>query len=241
MDPGDAVLEIGAGTGLLTAVLREAGASVAAAEIEPGLAGVLRERFECDPGVIIVEGDAFDGEGWTPPLRDAIRRISNGRPVRLISNLSYAIATKAVLAFIEDPEFEAGLSVVMLQRELADRLRAKPGDSDYGPASARVQFLARVEILRKAPPDVFWPRPRVESALVAIRPLESRLARLRHPAHPTFRDAIRTCFRQRRKILGSAARRDTGLPSVPEFLLRRRPDNVSPEEYWAWIAHDGPP
>lgn len=234
LPPGAAVLEIGAGTGLLTEALREAGADVIACEIEPGLAAHLQERFGGDPGVRVVPGDAFEGEGWAPALAEAIRGASGA--VRLVANLSYAVATKAVLTFLEDPATEVGTSLVMLQREHAERLRACPGTRAYGAASVRLQALARASVRRTVPPDVFWPRPRIRSALVSIEPRPDRESRLRGPAFAVFRELVRACFCHRRKTLGAVLRMLRAAPFARAAAALRiggqRVDAIPSETWW---------
>ncbi len=158
MGPGDRVVEIGAGLGSLTRALAETGASVTAVEVDRRLVPVLREEVE-PLGVRVVEGDALrldygsllDGDGWV-----------------LVANLPYNVATPLVADLLDGvPAIERML--VMVQREVGERLAAGPGDDAYGAVSVKVASWATAELVGKVPPTVFLPRPKVESALVAIR------------------------------------------------------------------------
>jgi 16S rRNA (adenine1518-N6/adenine1519-N6)-dimethyltransferase len=187
--PGDRVVEIGAGLGSLTRALTETGASVTAVEVDRGLVPVLREEVE-PLGVRVIEGDALrldygsllDGDGWV-----------------LVANLPYNVATPLVADLLDGvPAIERML--VMVQREVGERLAAGPGDDAYGAVSVKVASWATAELVGKVPPTVFLPRPKVESALVAIR----RTATPVIPpdvSRPRLFELVRAGFGQRRKML----------------------------------------
>jgi 16S rRNA (adenine1518-N6/adenine1519-N6)-dimethyltransferase len=183
------VLEIGAGLGSLTRALVETGASVTAVEVDRGLAAVLRDEVE-PLGVRVVEGDALtldygellDGGGWV-----------------LVANLPYNVATPLVVELLEGVPAIARM-LVMVQREVGERLAAGPGDDAYGAVSVKVASWATAEVVAKVPPTVFLPRPKVDSALVAI-------TRRQEPAIPPdvsrelVFELVRAGFGQRRKML----------------------------------------
>ena len=155
---GDHVVEIGAGLGSLTLALVETGASVTAVEIDRYVLPVLRSVVE-PHGVRVVEGDA-SRLAWDELLGD-------DRWV-LVANLPYNVATPLVLDLLDGvPAIERML--VMVQREVADRLAARAGDDAYGAVSVKVAYWAEAKVVGRVPPTVFVPQPRVESALVAIR------------------------------------------------------------------------
>jgi 16S rRNA (adenine1518-N6/adenine1519-N6)-dimethyltransferase len=140
-----------------------------AVEIDRDLAAVLRERFLAAPTFRLIEGDALAGKhGLNPELAGAIAAASGeGSAVRLVANLPYNIASPLIVELLL-----AGVEVLAftVQREVADRLKAGPAQGKaYGPLSVIVQSLAEVEVLRPIPAEAFWPRPKVESALVRLR------------------------------------------------------------------------
>jgi 16S rRNA (adenine1518-N6/adenine1519-N6)-dimethyltransferase len=183
--PGDRVVEIGAGLGSLTLALAETGASVTAVEVDRGLVPVLRSVV--GPDVRVVEGDALsldwasvlDGTGWV-----------------LVANLPYNVATPLVVRLLEEvPAIERML--VMVQAEVGERLAASVGSDGYGAVSVVVAYWASAAMAGRVPASVFVPRPKVESALVAVE-------RRTLPAgfeYGRFKELVRAGFGQRRKML----------------------------------------
>ena len=157
VERGDRVVEIGAGLGSLTLALAETGASVTAVEIDPHLVPVLREVVE-PVDVTVVEGDARRLD-WASLLGDG--------PWMLVANLPYNVATRLVLDLLEHvPAIDRML--VMVQREVGERLAARAGDEGYGAVSVKVAYWATAAVAGLVPATVFVPRPNVESALVRI-------------------------------------------------------------------------
>ncbi len=187
--PGDQVVEIGAGLGSLTIALRETGAAVTAVEIDRYIAPVLREIVE-PMGVRVVEGDALHLD-WGDVL-------SRGERWVLVANLPYNVATPLVADLLDGvPTIERML--VMVQREVGERLAAKAGDEAYGAVSVKVASWADAKVVGLVSPAVFIPRPKVDSALV-------RIDRLATPIVPEelrtlMFELVRAAFGQRRKML----------------------------------------
>jgi 16S rRNA (adenine1518-N6/adenine1519-N6)-dimethyltransferase len=188
--PGDHVVEIGAGLGALTRALADTGADVTAVEIDRGLVEVL--RAEVAPlGVRIVEGDARRLD-WPAVLAAADEWV-------LVANLPYNVATPLVADILDCVPAITRL-LVMVQREVAERLAAAPGTPAYGAVSVKVAYWATAELVGRVPATVFLPRPKVESALVSI-------VRRPSPAVGDDVDAarlfalVRAGFAQRRKML----------------------------------------
>ncbi|MDP7258647.1 MAG: 16S rRNA (adenine(1518)-N(6)/adenine(1519)-N(6))-dimethyltransferase RsmA [Acidimicrobiales bacterium] len=187
---GDRVVEIGPGVGSLTLALLEEGASVTAVEVDDVLIGLLAEvtkAFTPDQ-VRIVHADAM-GVDWAGLL-------SRGS-WSLVANLPYNISVPLICDLLDDvPVIEK--MVVMVQREVADRLVARPGDDAYGLPSVKVAYHAEARLLGRVPPSVFLPRPRVDSALIG-------LWRRLDPATTVDREVlfglVRAGFGQRRKML----------------------------------------
>jgi 16S rRNA (adenine1518-N6/adenine1519-N6)-dimethyltransferase len=153
------VLEIGAGLGSLTVALAAAGAGVFAIEFDRALLPALREVVADEPGVRVVAEDALHAD-WP-------RLLGDEEPWTVVANLPYNIAVPVVLRLVEGvPSVER--LVVMVQREVAERFVARPGDAHYGPATLRVAYRCTGRIVRTVPPSVFWPRPRVGSAVTRL-------------------------------------------------------------------------
>ncbi|MGH9276651.1 MAG: 16S rRNA (adenine(1518)-N(6)/adenine(1519)-N(6))-dimethyltransferase RsmA, partial [Acidimicrobiales bacterium] len=150
---GDHVVEVGAGLGALTLALAETGAAVTAVEIDRKLLPALREVAE-PAGVHIVEGDALD--------MDWVALLGGDDHWALVANLPYNIATPLVVGLLDEvPAIDRML--VMVQREVGERLAAAAGDDAYGAVSVKVAWWADAKVVARVPPTVFWPEPNVES------------------------------------------------------------------------------
>jgi 16S rRNA (adenine1518-N6/adenine1519-N6)-dimethyltransferase len=187
--PSDHVVEVGPGLGSLTLALAETGAAVTAVEADRRLLPVLRSVLasaSLDQAVTVVEGDAMSLD-WSALLAGV-------EHWTLVANLPYSIATPLVANLLDGvPAVERML--VMVQREVAERLVARPGDPSYGAVSVKVAYWAEAKLLGQVPPTVFLPRPHVESALVSIRRRE-----VPPPVELLF-PLVRLGFSGRRKML----------------------------------------
>jgi len=158
--PGDRVVEVGAGLGSLTLALAETGASVTAVEVDRGLVPVLRSVVE-PVGATVVEGDAL-GLDWAALLG------SGPGGWALVANLPYNVATPLIADLLDGvPGIERML--VMVQREVGERLAAHAGDDAYGAVSVKVSYWATAKVVGRVPASVFLPPPTVESVLVELR------------------------------------------------------------------------
>ncbi|MBI2710862.1 MAG: 16S rRNA (adenine(1518)-N(6)/adenine(1519)-N(6))-dimethyltransferase RsmA [Actinobacteria bacterium] len=228
--PGDHVVEIGAGLGSLTLALAEAGADVTAVEIDRRLVPILRTVVE-PSGVRVLEGDALRLD-WTGVLGH------HPGPWVLVANLPYNVATPLVLDLLDEvPEISRML--VMVQREVGERLAAAPGREAYGIPSVKVAYWATARVVGRVGPDVFVPRPRVESALVSI---ERRPAPATDAPPARLFDLVRAGFGQRRKMLRRSL---AGLVGPDGFAAAGiRPDARAEElavQDWGRLASVGPP
>ena len=198
IQPGDVVIEVGPGTGTLTEELLVRGADVIAVEIDRDLAALLRARHGENPKLAVIEGDALAGKHEIN--RDLAARIASargeGQPVKLVANLPYNIASPLV---IELMIAGVDLLVFTVQKEVADRLRAREDSDDYGPLTVMAQLLASVEVLRTLPPQAFWPAPKIDSALVRM----TRADQLGTDA-PAVGRFVQKLFAARRKTLRKA-------------------------------------
>jgi len=214
--PGDHVVEIGGGLGSLTLALAETGARVTAIEIDHGIAPVLRAVTTDLENVTVVEGDALTLD-WAPLVAGS--SLNGPSRVTVVANLPYNVATPLVADLLDTvPQIDR--FVVMVQREVALRLAASAGSSDYGAISVKVAYWGTARILGDVPPTVFVPRPKVTSSIIEI-------TRRAEPAvgdvSPTeLFTLVRRAFGQRRKML----RRSLADVVTPEQFAAAQ---VSPE------------
>jgi len=231
--PEEPVLEVGPGRGALTGRLLAAGARVAAIELDPGLAGALRERWTAEPRFTLIEGDVL-----RTPL-DAAALFGRDTPYAVIANLPYYLTTPLLFRFIRERRRFTRL-LLMVQREVAERMAAAPADGHaYGSLSIAAQVAFSVRLVLHVPAGAFQPRPRVESAVVELRPLPGRLE---PEAELGFLEHVKGLFSQRRKRLaGTLARARPPWPAdrLAAALAQvgeRRPEALSPTEHVAVYA-----
>jgi 16S rRNA (adenine1518-N6/adenine1519-N6)-dimethyltransferase len=202
--PGDFVLEVGPGAGFLSLHLRATGARLLCVEIDARLAGVARRLLGEDPDVEWVEADALASKHrLSPALTD---RLPERGPWHVVSNLPYSAGTPILVGLARWPVPPATMTL-LLQRELAERLASQPGSADWGPLAVRIQAHYRVRRLRAVPAQVFWPEPRVASALVR---LELRGERPGAAAWERLDPLLESLFRHRRQGIGRSLTRILG-------------------------------
>jgi len=196
------VLEIGPGRGELTAMLAQKAQRLIAVELDRVLSAQLRMQFSLDPKVEIIEGDILKIELDTVfgPKPGAQRPglAFSPEPARVVGNLPYYITSDILLRLFEYRRYFSTI-VIMVQKEVADRLAASPGSRDYGLLSATAQLYGRVEKLFTLPPAAFSPPPKVHSAVVRVN-LSPRFETLRVP-EADFIAFLKLCFGQKRKTL----------------------------------------
>ena len=192
ISPGDLIIEVGPGVGGLTQILAGQAGRVLAVEIDRRLAIALRSFFEGAPALEIIEGDI---------LKQDLRKLVNDRGyerAKIIANLPYCITTPFIMRILEN-RCPIEKSVITIQKEVAERLRARPGAKEYGAVTVAVYYYAAVEVLTNIPPECFYPKPAVDSAVVAIIPRDA-------PGVDTideklFFSCVRAGFGNRRKTL----------------------------------------
>jgi 16S rRNA (adenine1518-N6/adenine1519-N6)-dimethyltransferase len=209
--PTDVVLEVGTGTGVLTERLAAAAARVVTCEIDPRLAQLARDRLVDRDTVTLVEGDALAAKHrLAPAVLEAVAAGLAATPagrLLLVANLPYCVATPVVSNLLALPRpFDA--AVVTVQREMAERMTATPGGGAYNALSVWVGAQCRGTIERILPPSVFWPRPKVESALVRLDLEPGRRAAIGDLAG--FHTFVRDVFCHRRKLLRGVLARLAG-------------------------------
>ncbi|MBC8528658.1 16S rRNA (adenine(1518)-N(6)/adenine(1519)-N(6))-dimethyltransferase RsmA [Christensenellaceae bacterium NSJ-44] len=191
--PGDRVLEVGPGIGVLTQAMAQRGAFVTAVEIDRRLIPILSDTLAGYDHASVVQGDILKVD-----LPALWQEHLEGQPFSVVANLPYYITSPVIMAILQ-----SGLPLqsmtLMIQKEVADRMSAAPGGNDYGLLSVAVQFYCRAELQFMVPPSAFMPRPKVGSAVITLTKLPEC------PAGPVDEDAffhlVRAAFAMRRKTL----------------------------------------
>ncbi len=207
LDGEDVVLEPGAGTGVLTRLIRRSAGRVVAVEKDPRLAVSLRENFGKDPAVTIVEGDLLTVS--LPPFN------------RVLGTPPYYISSKLVL-FLTRSKFEA--AHLVFQKEFGERLSASPGTSDYGRLSVMTQRSFAVKHVFAIPRIAFEPKPKVDSLLVELKPKPGRGGE-----SDLFEETVRGLFNQRRRLVKSSLLHYLGLKLGEAKARTILPKMVLPE------------
>ncbi len=221
----DTVLEIGPGRGALTDLLVPRARRVVAVELDRALAAQLVERYRGNPKVSIVQEDILETD-----IRSLV-----GDDYILAGNVPYYITTPIIFKSIEPPVSRR--SVFLVQREVAHRMAANANDDDYGALTVNVAATSEVEIIREVPPGSFSPPPKVESAVIRLKPRAQPLIEREHV--PAFRVFVQAAFGQRRKQIQRVLRsvRALSVEEVTRVLERcsidptARPETITPEKF----------
>jgi 16S rRNA (adenine1518-N6/adenine1519-N6)-dimethyltransferase len=221
----ETVVEIGAGRGSLTALLAPKAKRLVLIEYDRMLAAMLRERYANVENVEIIEADVL-----TVNLGEAA-----GGPFVLVGNVPYYITTPILFHALQPPRPDR--AVYLVQREVADRIVAPPGSSDYGALSVNVQGFARAKSLFRVAPGSFLPPPKVESAAVRIEPRPDPV--VTPDIEPRFRRFVQDAFGMRRKqmrrvlrgLLNLDAERADALLNEAGIDPMARPETLSPEAF----------
>jgi 16S rRNA (adenine1518-N6/adenine1519-N6)-dimethyltransferase len=228
--PGDRVVEVGPGLGVLTRRVLAAGAQVTAVELDAGLAAYLRRELGTVPGFALVEADALglDPGAFFP-----------GQPFKVVANIPYHITCPLLHAFLEG-ERPPELTVVLVQLEVAERVAAPPGQMSY--LSVFVQNVTSAEVVARVPAAAFEPAPAVDSAVLRLRRRPTPGVPVGDVREPFYR-VVQAGFRQRRKQVHNGLSRE--LPVAREAVTdalagcgidpERRPQTLSVDE-WACLA-----
>lgn len=221
----DVVLEVGTGTGSLTAMLAEKAAAVVTVEIDSHLYQLASEALAKFDNITMLQHDALKNKNQiAPQVIDTVKQqLSEGtdRRFKLAANLPYNIATPLISNLLLTEVVPDSMTVT-IQKELADRITARPSTKDYSALSVWVQSVCDVEIVRTLPPSVFWPRPRVQSAIIHLSHSPEKRARIADVEF--FHTFVRSMFFHRRKFLRSvviSAFKDRLNKAVVDDVLRR--------------------
>lgn len=204
LGPRDVVLEIGTGLGSLTAIMAPRVAAVVTVEVDPYLQQLAAEELFGFGNVTMLCQDALRNknnlhQNILATVEEKLGEVPGGQ-FKLVSNLPYNIATPVISNLLSTPITPVSLTVT-IQKELADRIVAQPSTKDYSALSIWVQSQCDASILRVMPPEVFWPRPKVHSAILHIVPNADKKARI--PDLSFFHQFVRAMFFHRRKFLRS--------------------------------------
>lgn len=204
----DFVLEIGPGIGTMTQVLCERARQVLAVEIDRELIPVLQDTLSPYDNVEIRHGDILKQD-----IRAVAETYNQGRPIKVVANLPYYITTPIIMELFESRAPLENVTV-MVQKEVAARMKAEPGTKDYGALSLAVQYYAEPYLAANVPPNCFMPRPRVGSAVIRLTARECPPVAVRDE-RLMFR-LIRASFNQRRKTLQNGLTNSSELPFSKE-------------------------
>lgn len=198
----DVVLEVGSGTGGMTTFMAMNAGHVVSVEYDRNMYGLAQEQTSKFDNVTLINTDALKNKNTlAPAVLEAVQQqldVAPGRRLKLVSNLPYNIATP-IISNLVATEIRWERMVATIQLELGERMAARPGKSKYGSLSAWLQAQCRVKVIRRMPPNVFWPRPQVDSAVVKIQPLPDKRDSIANRAF--YQDFVRRAFHHRRKLL----------------------------------------
>jgi 16S rRNA (adenine1518-N6/adenine1519-N6)-dimethyltransferase len=202
LEADDVVLEVGTGTGSLTALMAERAAAVVTVEIDAHLFELASEQLIDLPNVTMLKLDALRNKNniddrVMEAVRDHLAAVP-GRRFKLVANLPYNIATPIISNLLLAPHVPHSMTVT-IQKELADRITAQPSTKDYSALSVWIQSQCTAEIVRLLPPSVFWPAPKVTSAILQIVVDPERRARIKNLQY--FHNITKALFLHRRKFL----------------------------------------
>ncbi len=221
----DDVLEIGAGLGTLTTYLAERAKRVVAIEKDNRLFEKLRTSIHHLPNLELVQGDV---------LKINFRELFTGNKMKVVSNLPYSISSPILIKLLENRDIFS-LLVIMIQREVGERITASPGGRDYGSISVLLQTFFDISIELTVPPEAFWPKPKVDSVVLKLNPLRS--PRIEISDIELFKKIVRASFSSRRKILANSLRSLIPKEKVEKILKsaeidrKRRAETLSIEEF----------
>ena len=228
---GDYVIEVGPGIGTLTKEMGRTAEKVVAIEIDKTLIPILEETLADFPNIEVINQDILKVD-----VQELVKAKLNGGPVKLIANLPYYITTPIVMKFLEE-DIPVTDIVVMVQKEVADRMNAQPNSKDYGALSVAVQYYCDTEIVAKAPRHMFMPQPNVDSTVIGLHVREEKKYNVDN--EDIFFKTVKASFGQRRKTLLNSLgglgflRKDQIKVALQEANIdeKRRGETLSIEEF----------
>ncbi|CEQ25660.1 KsgA/Dim1 family 16S ribosomal RNA methyltransferase [[Clostridium] sordellii] len=196
LSKGDKIIEVGPGIGTLTREMGRVADKVVAIEIDKTLIPILKDTLDEFENIEVINQDILKVN-----VEDLVKEKLNGGSVKLVANLPYYITTPIVMKFLEE-DIPVTDIVVMVQKEVADRMNANPGTKDYGALSVAVQYYCDTEIVAKAPRHMFIPQPNVDSTVIGLHVREERKYNV--DSEDIFFKTVKAAFGQRRKTLLNA-------------------------------------
>lgn len=191
--PGDKIIEVGPGIGTLTREMASRAEALMAVEIDKNLIPILADTLGDYDNVKIVNEDIIKAD-----IKGLIDENLSGGPVKLVANLPYYITTPIIMRFLEE-NINVTDIVVMVQKEVAERMNAQPGGKDFGALSVAVQYYCDTEIVAKVPRHLFVPQPNVDSIVIALRIRPERKYKV--DDEDLYFKVVKAAFGQRRKTL----------------------------------------
>ncbi len=245
VDPGDVVLEVGTGPGHLTCQLLEEGCFVVGVEIDETMVDLCRKQTGDPEELSLYEGDLLSDDDRVHPdvqvmVRNVLSRTANDS-LTLVSNLPYRRGPNLLISLLESPFELTGKNVVVLQTELAEKLQAVPGTSDFGIPSVLFQWNGGMEIVRDVPKGVFWPEPEVDSVLCRVtKESEWVTVDVSYDDYFQMKKVVRTLFTHPRKTLRNNIKLSDDVSiedvnmygSFVDLFLDKRPEALTPKEWY---------
>lgn len=237
----DVVLEVGCGTGTMTEYIREQAGQVIAVDLDPEVASIAAKELAAFPNVALFNTDILAGKHHVcQEVLDAIAeaRKTYARDFLLVANLPYNVASPVMINLVTGP-LPVDRMVVTIQKEVGDRMIAGTGDPHYGSLSILLQATGRIELVRILKPSVFWPQPKVDSAVVKYTRDQKKTDRIQDL--PLLADTLALFLGQRRKQIKAAAKNAQGdlkqIKNWPDLFEQcqmpphHRPDQITPDQY----------
>lgn len=227
VDENDLVIEIGPGVGTLTAQLLNKAKKVVAIELDNDLIPILTEEMGNNPKFTLIHNDALKV--------NFNEIIGEEKSVKLVANLPYYVTTPIIVKLLKE-KYNFKSLTIMIQKEVAERMDAEPGNKDYGSLSLLVQYYCNTKIIRKVPPQCFIPRPKVDSIVIRLDRLDEPKVKVEN--EKLFFEIIRSSFNMRRKTLWNGVK-NIGLPKEKLELAfeeagvdpKRRGETLTIEEF----------
>ncbi|MDV4150191.1 16S rRNA (adenine(1518)-N(6)/adenine(1519)-N(6))-dimethyltransferase RsmA [Clostridium sp. AL.422] len=225
VDENDLVIEIGPGVGTLTAQLLNKAKKVVAIELDNDLIPILTEEIGDNPKFTLIHNDALKV--------DFNEVIGDEKSVKLVANLPYYVTTPIIVKLLKE-NYNFKSLTIMIQKEVAERMNAEPGNKDYGSLSLLVQYYCDTKIVRKVPPQCFIPRPKVDSIVIRLDRLSEPKVKVEN--EKLFFEIIRGSFNMRRKTLWNGVK-NIGL-SKENLELAFQEANIDPKRRGETLSID---
>ncbi|MCP4481692.1 MAG: ribosomal RNA small subunit methyltransferase A [bacterium] len=225
----DFILEIGPGKGFMTDFLLAKSGGVLAIELDKDLIDFLKEKYQNEKKLILIQGDCLKMPWETTQIS----------PNKLIANIPYNITSQIIFRMLKFyPQLE--LIILMMQEEVANRIIAKPHTKSYGILSVILHKFYKIEKLAKLSPGMFYPKPKVNSALLKFIPKQLKRENIYTSFTQEYINFVKFCFNERRKILFKRLIRAGFFIEKTLYLLyesnnieiKARPENITPDQFW---------